>query len=114
VVSNTLRLNILSCRYEIEVMKLVGATDGFIHRPFLYVGLWYGIIGGLLAWWLTLIMVFWLSHKVSVLASLYQSNFELLGLGWNESLWLVLIGTSLSLLASGFSVRRHIRAIEPA
>lgn len=114
VVSNTLRLNILSCRYEIEVMKLVGATDGFIHRPFLYVGLWYGIIGGLLAWWLTLIMVFWLSHKVSALASLYQSNFELLGLGWNESLWLVLIGTSLSLLASGFSVRRHIRAIEPA
>ncbi|WP_418139593.1 permease-like cell division protein FtsX [Oceanimonas smirnovii] len=114
VVSNTLRLNILSCRYEIEVMKLVGATDGFIHRPFLYVGLWYGIIGGLLAWWLTLVMVFWLSHKVSALASLYQSDFELLGLGLNESFWLVLTGTLLSLLASGFSVRRHIRAIEPA
>ncbi|WMC10378.1 permease-like cell division protein FtsX [Oceanimonas pelagia] len=114
VVSNTLRLNILSCRYEIEVMKLVGATDGFIHRPFLYVGLWYGIIGGLLAWWLTLIMVFWLSHKVSALAALYQSDFELLGLGLNESLLLVLTGTFLSLLASGFSVRRHIRAIEPA
>ncbi|MCT7654404.1 permease-like cell division protein FtsX [Oceanimonas sp. NS1] len=114
VVSNTLRLNILSCRYEIEVMKLVGATDGFIHRPFLYVGLWYGIIGGLLAWWLTLIMVFWLSHKVSALAALYQSDFTLLGLGLNESLLLVLTGTLLSLLASGFSVRRHIRAIEPA
>lgn len=113
VVSNTLRLNILNCRYEIEVMKLVGATDGFIQRPFLYVGLWYGIIGGLLAWWLTLVMVFWLSHKVNALAALYQSNFHLLGLGMRESLLLILTGTLLSLLASGFSVRRHIRAIEP-
>lgn len=113
VVSNTLRLNILNCRYEIEVMKLVGATDRFIQRPFLYVGLWYGIIGGLLAWWLTLIMVFWLSHKVSALAALYQSDFDLLGLSLQESLLLILTGTLLSLLASGFSVRRHIRAIEP-
>lgn len=113
VVSNTLRLNILNCRYEIEVMKLVGATDRFIQRPFLYVGLWYGIIGGLLAWWLTLVMVFWLSHKVSALAALYQSDFDLLGLSLQESLLLILTGTLLSLLASGFSVRRHIRAIEP-
>ncbi|MBM7457197.1 cell division transport system permease protein [Oceanisphaera litoralis] len=113
VVSNTLRLNILNCRYEIEVMKLVGATDSFIQRPFLYVGLWYGIIGGLLAWWLTLVMVFWLSHKVNALAALYQSDFDLLGLGAQESLLLILAGTLLSLLASGFSVRRHIRAIEP-
>lgn len=113
VVSNTLRLNILNSRYEIEVMKLVGATDGFIQRPFLYVGLWYGIIGGLLAWWLTLVMVFWLSHKVNALAALYLSDFHLLGLGFGESLWLILTGTLLSLLASGFSVRRHIRAIEP-
>ncbi|WP_417617621.1 permease-like cell division protein FtsX [Oceanisphaera sp.] len=113
VVSNTLRLNILNSRYEIEVMKLVGATDRFIQRPFLYVGLWYGIIGGLLAWWLTLVMVFWLSHKVSALAALYQSDFDLLGLSLEESLLLILTGTLLSLLASGFSVRRHIRAIEP-
>lgn len=113
VVSNTLRLNILNSRYEIEVMKLVGATDRFIQRPFLYVGLWYGIIGGLLAWWLTLVMVFWLSHKVSALAALYQSDFDLLGLNLQESLLLILTGTLLSLLASGFSVRRHIRAIEP-
>ncbi|MFD1007931.1 MULTISPECIES: permease-like cell division protein FtsX [Oceanisphaera] len=113
VVGNTLRLNILNSRYEIEVMKLVGATDGFIQRPFLYVGLWYGIIGSLLAWWLTLVMVFWLSHKVSALAGLYQSDFDLLGLGLEESALLILTGTLLSLLASGFSVRRHIRAIEP-
>ncbi|MBO1519614.1 permease-like cell division protein FtsX [Oceanisphaera pacifica] len=113
VVGNTLRLNILNSRYEIEVMKLVGATDRFIQRPFLYVGLWYGIIGGLLAWWLTLVMVFWLSHKVSALADLYQSDFNLLGLGVEESVLLVVTGTLLSLLASGFSVRRHIRAIEP-
>ncbi|MGO1247512.1 MAG: permease-like cell division protein FtsX [Oceanisphaera sp.] len=113
VVGNTLRLNILNSRYEIEVMKLVGATDRFIQRPFLYVGLWYGIIGGLLAWWLTLVMVFWLSHKVSALADLYQSDFDLLGLSLEESVLLVATGTLLSLLASGFSVRRHIRAIEP-
>lgn len=114
VVSNTLRLNILNSRYEIEVMKLVGATDRFIQRPFLYVGLWYGIIGGLLAWWLTLVMVFWLSHKVNALAALYQSDFDLVGLSLEESLLLILTGTLLSLLASGFSVRRHIKAIEPS
>ena len=114
VVSNTLRLNILNSRYEIEVMKLVGATDRFIQRPFLYVGLWYGIIGGLLAWWLTLVMVFWVSHKVTSLADLYQSDFNLLGLNLEESLLLILTGTVLSLFASGFSVRRHIRAIEPS
>ncbi|ART80576.1 permease-like cell division protein FtsX [Oceanisphaera avium] len=114
VVSNTLRLNILNSRYEIEVMKLVGATDRFIQRPFLYVGLWYGIIGGLLAWWLTLVMVFWLSHKVTSLADLYQSEFNLLGLNLEESLLVILTGTLLSLLASGFSVHRHIRAIEPS
>src|SRR5699024_4423570 len=89
VVRNTLRLNILNSRYEIEVMKLVGATDRFIQRPFLYVGLWYGIIGGLLAWWLTLVMVFWLSHKVNALAALYQSDFDLVGLSLEESLLLI-------------------------
>lgn len=113
VVSNTLRLNILNSRREIEIMKLVGATDGFIQRPFLYVGLWYGIIGSLLAWWLTLVMVFWLSYKVNILAALYNSDFQLFGLSLPESLLLLLTGTLLSLLASGFSVHRHIRAIEP-
>lgn len=114
VVGNTLRLNILNCRYEIEVLKLVGATDRFIQRPFLYVGLWYGIIGGLLAWWLTLVLVFWLSYKVNALADLYQSDFFLLGLNLEESLLLILTAILLSLLASGFSVHRHIRAIEPS
>ncbi|MGL5948186.1 MAG: permease-like cell division protein FtsX [Aeromonas sp.] len=113
IVGNTLRLNILNQRDEIEVLKLIGATDAFIHRPFLYTGIWFGIIGGMFAWWLTEVMVIWSEGVVKELAMLYNSNFRLVGMGAIDGINLVLLGALLGLIASWFSVHRHIRDIEP-
>ncbi|WP_421281349.1 permease-like cell division protein FtsX [Aeromonas taiwanensis] len=114
IVGNTLRLNILNQRSEIEVLKLVGATDAFIHRPFLYTGIWFGVIGGMLAWWLTEVMVIWSEGVVKELAGLYNSNFRLVGMGAFDGFNLILLGALLGLIASWFSVHRHIRDIEPS
>ena len=82
VVGNTIRLDILNRRAEIEVMKLVGATDGFARRPFLYSGIWYGLGGGLGAVVVVALAVAVLARPVEHLAGLYGSEFQLRGLGW--------------------------------
>ena len=81
IVSNTIRLDILNRRAEIEVMKLVGASDGFARRPFLYSGVWYGLGGGLLALLLVALASLLLARPVEQLALLYGSAFRLAGLG---------------------------------
>ena len=113
IVGNTIRLNILNRRTEIEVMKLVGATDAFIHRPFLYTGLWYGLIGGLIAWVLTSSLVLWMESAVIEVAGLYQSDFRLLGLSFSEFLFMICLASVLGLISSFVTVKRHIYLIEP-
>lgn len=112
-VANTLRLYIFSRRSEIEVMKLVGATDGFIQRPFLYLGFWYGVVGGLVAWWLSEVLLLLSEQAVTYLAELYDSSFRLTGLGSADGGLLILLGVSLSMGAAWFSVHKHLREIEP-
>ncbi len=80
VVGNTIRLTILSRRQEIIVTKLIGATNTFIRRPFLYTGFWYGLMGAVLAWLLVAILLGLLSDPVSRLSFLYSSEFSLDGL----------------------------------
>ncbi len=112
-VANTLRLYIFSRRSEIEVMKLVGATDGFIQRPFLYLGFWYGAVGGLVAWWLSEVLLLLSEQAVTYLAELYDSSFRLVGLGSADGGLLILLGISLSMGAAWFSVHKHLSEIEP-
>ncbi len=112
-VANTLRLYIFNRRAEIEVLKLVGATDGFIQRPFLYLGFWYGAVGGLVAWWLSEVMLLLCERGVTYLATLYESNFRLIGLGSADIGLLMMLGISLSMGAAWFSVHKHLREIEP-
>ncbi|WP_417690530.1 permease-like cell division protein FtsX [Pseudidiomarina sp.] len=113
IVGNTIRLNISSKRDEIMVMKLVGATDAYIQRPFLYTGLWYGIVGGIITWLATAALLWWLSGAVRSIADLYESQFRLTGLNLAEMgvIWGLAIG--LGLLGSHIAVRKHVRAIEP-
>lgn len=113
IVGNTIRLNISSKRDEIMVMKLVGATDAYIQRPFLYTGLWYGIVGGVITWLATAALLWWLSGAVRDIADLYASEFRLTGLNLAEMgvIWALAIG--LGLLGSHIAVRKHVRAIEP-
>jgi cell division transport system permease protein len=113
VVSNTIRLDILNRRAEIEVMKLVGASDGFTRRPFLYTGIWYGLGGGLLAVVLVILGTLFLGGPVAQLARLYGSGFRLEGLRFVSMLEVLAAAAALAWAGSWLAVRRHIRAIEP-
>ena len=113
IVSNTIRLTIQNRRQEIEVTKLIGGTDSFIQRPFLYGGIWYGVIGSLIAMLLVTVSFGLLETPVNKLATLYNSDFQLIGLNGGESIAVVIIGVLLSWLGSWFSVYRHLREIEP-
>ena len=114
IVSNTIRLDILNRRAEIEVMKLVGASDGFTRRPFLYTGVWYGLGGGLLALLLVGIASTVLARPVAQLAFLYGSPFSLEGLKIVTGLAVLGLSVALSWIGSWLAATRHIRAIEPA
>jgi cell division transport system permease protein len=113
VVGNTIRLDILNRRAEIEVMKLVGATDGFARRPFLYSGIWYGLGGGLVALLLVAMAVGLLAGPVKRLALLYGSQFHLRGLGFGPGVVVLGMAVALGWLGSWLAASRHIKGIEP-
>ncbi|OQX46977.1 MAG: cell division protein, partial [Candidatus Sedimenticola endophacoides] len=113
VVGNTIRLEIENRRAEIEITKLIGGTNAFIRRPFLYSGLWYGLLGGLIAWLLVSLSLFLLESPVSQLAGLYESQFGLSGMGPGAFLLLLAGSALLGLLGSWIAVGRHLSAIEP-
>ncbi len=114
IVGNTIRLAIENRRDEIEIAKLVGATDAFIRRPFLYTGFWYGLLGGLLAMLLVGSSLELLREPVRQLALLYYSDFALLGLEGRASAVLVGTGALLGLGGSWVAVGRHLYSIEPS
>ena len=113
IIGNTIRLAILNQREAIAVMKLVGATDAFIQRPFLYAGVWYGVIGGLVASLCVSVLTWYFSYALVELTDLYHSQFQLLSLSFYELMILTLLAVLLGLSGSYISVRKHIRAIEP-
>jgi cell division transport system permease protein len=113
VVGNTIRLDIDTRRAEIEVTKLVGGSDGFVRRPFLYGGFWYGLGGGLVAWLLVEALVVALGGPLGRIAAAYGSRFELMGLDALRSLALVGGGALLGWIGAFISATRHLRAIEP-
>jgi cell division transport system permease protein len=113
IIGNTLRFNVLAHKDEIQTMKLIGATDVFILRPYLYSGMWLGLIGATVAWIFTAILTLLLNSAVADLAKLYDSRFRLLGLSWDETLLLLMVGTVIGCIAARFSAQRHLREIEP-
>ncbi|MEE9142648.1 MAG: permease-like cell division protein FtsX [Gammaproteobacteria bacterium] len=113
IVGNTIRLDIENRREEIEVTKLVGATDGFIRRPFLYSGFWYGLSGALVAVLLVLASLWLLAGPVGRLAGFYGSDFELEGLGPRAYAVLLVGGAFLGWFGSWVAAARHLRRIEP-
>ena len=113
VIGNTIRLAIENRRDEIVVVKLVGGSDAFVRRPFLYTGLWYGLGGAMLAW-LTVSLALWgLRSPLSALSLLYQSGFQLQGLGPMGGLQLLLLGALLGLSGAWLAVSRHLSKIQP-
>ena len=114
IVGNTIRLSIENRRDEIEIAKLVGATNAFIRRPFLYTGFWYGLFGGLLAHALVSSALELLREPTRQLALVYYSDFALLGLEGAASTVLVGSGALLGLAGSWVAVGRHLSSIEPS
>ena len=113
VTFNTIRLQILTQREEIEVSKLIGATNAFIRRPFLYFGLLQGLMGGAVAWVLITVSLYLLNSSLSELTHLYTSNFALLLPSVGDSTTLLLLSAYLGWLGAWLSVAQHLWKIEP-
>lgn len=113
VIGNTIKLAIEARRDEIVVVKLVGGTDAFVRRPFLFTGFWYGLGGGLVAWLILQISLLLLSGPVSTLAGLYDSQFSLMGLGFGNTLMLWLTSGFLGWMGAFLVVGRQLKGIEP-
>jgi cell division transport system permease protein len=113
VIGNTIRMAIENRRDEILVVKLVGGTDAYVRRPFLYTGLWFGVGGGIVAAVLLALGFWWLAAPVAQLADLYQSSFRLQGLGFIESIQLILLAGFTGLIGAWIAVARHLYQIQP-
>ncbi|MCR4305043.1 MAG: permease-like cell division protein FtsX [Gallionella sp.] len=113
VTFNTIRLQILTQREEIEVAKLIGATNGFIRRPFLYFGALQGLLGGIAAWLIISLSLLLLNWQLDALSQLYGSQFTLHPLSPGDSLTLLLFSMYLGWLGAWLSVARHLSQIEP-
>lgn len=113
IVGNTLRLAIHNRREEIQVLKLIGATDSFITRPFLYSGIWYGMVGAIFA--VLFVNIFMLSVAVAVqeLAAVYHMHYPLLGLSVKQAYLIVFAAVVLGWLGARLSVKRQLAIIEP-
>ncbi len=113
VIGNTIRLAIENRRDEIEVTKLIGGSDAFVRRPFLYSGFWYGLVGALMAWGLVNLQLALLDEPVQRLATLYGSEFRIGLVDLRTTALLLLGGPLLGWLGAWSAASRHIRAIEP-
>jgi len=114
IMGNTIRLAIESRRQEIEVIKLVGGTDAFVRRPFLYLGFWYGLGGAVTAFFLLQTSLYFLSTPVEMLAQSYRDDFALQGPSFLGNFLLLVSGSILGIIGSVLAVSRHLADIEPA
>lgn len=111
--ANTVRLMITNRQDEIMVGKLVGATDSFVRRPFLYIGSLYGMLGGITAYLIYLFCFYHLQQPIKELAASYQTTFTLYQLNWQQCCLLIGCSSFLGWLAARFSVATHLQQIKP-
>jgi cell division transport system permease protein len=113
IIGNTLRLAIHNRQEEIQILKLIGATDPFIIRPFLYSGIWYGLAGAVVAVFLINIFILSLGMVINQLAVVYQMHYPLTSLSLRQILLLILFAIILGWLGACLSVKRQLASIEP-
>jgi cell division transport system permease protein len=113
IVGNTIRLELQNRRDEIVVAKLIGATDRFIRRPFLYAGFWYGFLGGTLAWLMVSFFLLFLRGPSQRLAELYGSPYTLSFLGFAETELLIGASVLLGIIGAWIVVSYHLRELDP-
>ncbi len=113
ITGNTIRLELQNRQDEVYISKLVGATNAFIQRPFLYTGFWLGFIAGFLAWIIVTIMLLMVESPVEKLSTLYNGSFELQFLGFFEFLSLMSAASVLAVLGSWAVLHYQLRQIKP-
>lgn len=113
VIGNTIRLHIENRRIEIEVIKLVGGTDSYVRRPFLYMGALYGLGAGVLAWGILAFSLDWLNDAVVDLSGLYGSDFALAGVPGSDGLSLLIGAVLLGYIGAWIAVARHLNELAP-
>jgi cell division transport system permease protein len=109
VVANTIRLDVANRAHEIEVLHLVGASNGFVRQPFLYLGFWYGLLGALVALLLLSVCMVYLAQPLESLLDSYGNSFDIRGLDAGAGLLVLAAGGALGLLGAGLSVQRYLR-----
>jgi cell division transport system permease protein len=100
IIGNTIRLELHARRDEVVIAKLVGATNGFIQRPFLYTGFWIGFLSGVSAWFIVTLLMLILRQPVEKLSGLYEGGFHLLFLSFTETVALIVISSVLGIAGS--------------
>ncbi len=113
IIGNTIRLDIQNRYQEIIVTKLIGATDAFIRRPFLYGGIWYGLLGGIISWLIVEIGYLAISGPLERLNLLSPSDMSLVTFSFHDFIILITSSTLLGLTGSWIAVARHLNQIEP-
>lgn len=106
---NTIRLQVLTQRAEIEVSRLLGATDGYVRRPFYYFGTLQGLLGGVIAWLIVAAAAWWLKAPIEELAHLYNLEFALRPLAGTDSLVLLALSAGLGWAGAALSLGTHLR-----
>lgn len=113
ITANTIRLELYNRRDEVVIAKLVGATNGFIHRPFLYSGFWIGFFSGVTAWFIVTVIMLILKQPVETLSGLYDGAFHVLFLGFSETLALLLISSVLGVVGSWIVLHFQLQQLKP-
>jgi len=113
IAGNTIRLEIHNRRQEIIIAKLVGATNGFIQRPFLYTGFWIGFLSGVAAWFIVILTLLILRPSVENLSGLYQGAFHLMFFSYFETFVLLLTSTLLAVVGSWIVLHIQIKQLQP-
>lgn len=109
VVFNTIRLQVLAHRDEVEVSRLLGATDGFIRRPYLYLGATQGLLGGLAAWIIVAAALALVNIRIAEIADLYNLHFLLQGLAWRDGMVTLILASALGWLGAYAAAHQHLR-----
>jgi cell division transport system permease protein len=113
IIGNTIRLDIQNRYQEIIVTKLIGATNAFIRRPFLYGGLWYGLFGGIVSWIIIELSYIAISGPLNRLNLLYQAKLDIVTFSFQDFIILIASSTLLGLIGSWIAVAKHLSQIEP-
>lgn len=113
VIGNSIRLTIASSKDTINIMKLIGSTDGFIMRPFLYSGVIYGLLGAVLAIILSQLLMFQLNSAVMSVAVVFETTFSLTGLKFDEMIIMLIIAIMSGWFAAWFATIKYLRDFRP-